>query len=121
VHNALRSSAGHLNDRRASVYSTPPLDDDDEIATTEEPLHATGKVIDASGGWWDAGDYMKYVETISYTVALQQIGVRDFPDQIGARALRRPSAPHFHTRGMKPVLRLRRSWGVKRRLGCAFC
>jgi endoglucanase len=47
-------------------------------------LTATGAVIDASGGWWDAGDYMKFVQTHSYTVALMLIGVRDFPNQMGA-------------------------------------
>jgi endoglucanase len=49
--------------------------------------------IDASGGWWDAGDYEKYVETISYTAALMQIGIRDFPNQMGAYAPVNPPAP----------------------------
>ena len=88
IPNALRSAPGHLNDQSATVYQTPPLNSDDSITTTGTPLTSTGKVIDASGGWWDAGDYMKYVETISYTVALQEIGVRDFPNQMG------PGAPH---------------------------
>ena len=93
VRNSLRSAPGHLNDGRAAVFTTPPLDDDDNIATTGKPLHATGDVVDASGGWWDAGDYMKYVETVSYTLALQEIGVRDFPRQIGPGAPFHPSAP----------------------------
>ncbi len=84
--NALRSAPGHLNDSHATVYLTPPLDDNDLIATTGKPLAANGAVIDAAGGWWDAGDYMKYVETISYTVALQEIGIRDFPGQMGSEA-----------------------------------
>ena len=93
IANALRTAPGHLNDQNASVYLTPPLDSDDSITTTGTPLTPTGKVIDASGGWWDAGDYMKYVETISYTVALQEIGVRDFPDQMGPGAPHNPPAP----------------------------
>jgi endoglucanase len=40
--------------------------------------------IDGSGGWWDAGDYPKFVETTSYTVALLLSGVRDFPNEMGA-------------------------------------
>ena len=36
---------------------------------------------------------MKYVETISYTVALQEIGVRDFPNQMGANAPHNPPPP----------------------------
>ena len=93
IPNALRSAPGHLNDKSASVYETPPLDSNDEITTNGEPLMPTGAVIDASGGWWDAGDYMKYVETTSYTVALQEIGIRDFPDQMGQGAPFNPPPP----------------------------
>src|SRR5207248_3010963 len=40
--------------------------------------------IDASGGWWDAGDYLKFVQTTSYTADLLLEGVRDFPAQMGS-------------------------------------
>lgn len=93
VPNALRSAPGHLNDEHAAVYLTPPLDVNDNIATTGEPLTPTGAVINGSGGWWDAGDYMKYVETTSYTVALQEIGIRDFPRQMGPDAPINPATP----------------------------
>jgi hypothetical protein len=36
---------------------------------------------------------MKYVETTSYTVTLQEIGIRDFPDQMGVHAPLHPPAP----------------------------
>jgi endoglucanase len=93
VPNALRAAPGHLNDQSAAVYQTPPLDVNDMIDTTGVPLTPTGQTIDASGGWWDAGDYMKYVETTSYTVALQEIGIRDFPNQMGPGAPLNPPAP----------------------------
>lgn len=76
----LRTAAGHLNDQHAKVYFTPTFNKKDNAG----PLTPTGAVIDASGGWWDAGDYMKFVETHSYTVALMLVGVRDFPNQMGA-------------------------------------
>jgi endoglucanase len=76
----LRTAAGHLNDAHAKVYFTPTFNKKD----TAGALTPTGAVIDASGGWWDAGDYMKFVETHSYTVALMLEGVRDFPNQMGA-------------------------------------
>ena len=76
----LRTAAGHVNDESASVYFTPTFDKKDNAG----PLTATGAVIDASGGWWDAGDYMKFVETHSYTVAMMLVGIRDFPSQMGA-------------------------------------
>ena len=79
---ALRSAPGHLNDSDAPVYGSPVFDGDDNIIGA---LNPTGAAIDAEGGWWDAGDYLKFVQTHSYVVALMQIGIRDFPAQMGNR------------------------------------
>jgi endoglucanase len=80
IPNALRTAPGHLNDESVNVYFTPTFNRKDNAGA----LTATGAVIDASGGWWDAGDYMKFVETHSYTVAMMLVGVRDFPGQMGS-------------------------------------
>ncbi|MGB6387079.1 MAG: glycoside hydrolase family 9 protein [Terriglobales bacterium] len=96
VPNALRTEPGHRKDENARVYETPALDGNDEIDNvppTGPLVSAQLPNIDASGGWWDAGDYMKYVETVSYTAALMQIGIRDFPNQMGANAQVIPPAP----------------------------
>jgi endoglucanase len=96
VRNALRNAPGHLKDENARVYETPPLDDNDyiNILPPAAPLTpAKLPNIDASGGWWDAGDYEKYVETTSYAAALMQIGVRDFPKQMGEYAQVNPPPP----------------------------
>src|SRR5580704_16060198 len=97
IPNALRDAPGHLKDQRAQVYQTPPLDSNDFIDNIPPvpPLTSVdSQSIDASGGWWDAGDYLKYVQTTSYTAALMQIGVRDFPRQMGAGVpLYPPAAP----------------------------
>jgi endoglucanase len=96
IPNALRNAPGHLKDDDARVYQTPPIDTNDFVDNVPPapPLTAANLPnIDASGGWWDAGDYMKYVETTSYTTALMQIGIRDFPGQMGAGAPAYPSAP----------------------------
>lgn len=79
----LRTAAGHLNDEKAKVYFTPTFNKKDNAG----PLTPTGAVIDASGGWWDAGDYMKFVETHSYVVALMLVGARDFPNQMGVGSM----------------------------------
>ena len=96
VRNALRTDPGHLKDKNAHVYDTPPLDTNDfiDIVPPAPPL-TSAKLpnIDASGGWWDAGDYEKYVETVSYTAALMQIGIRDFPNQMGEYAQVNPPTP----------------------------
>ena len=96
VRNALRSEPGHLKDENAHVYQTPTLDANDFIDSLPPlPPLVSAKLpnIDASGGWWDAGDYEKYVETTSYTAALMQIGIRDFPGHMGAYAPINPPAP----------------------------
>jgi endoglucanase len=96
IPNALRSAPGHLKDENARIYETPPLDSNDFVDNVPPtpPLVSAGLPnIDASGGWWDAGDYMKYVETLSYTTALMQIGIRDFPNQMGSYAPMNPPVP----------------------------
>lgn len=65
---ALRSAPGHLNDGSAMTYTTPPADASGSFKGSLAGF-ATGVRIDASGGWWDAGDYLKFTETTSYTVA----------------------------------------------------
>jgi len=98
IPNALRTAPGHLNDANATVYNTPPIKDKSQDNINYEPpnpplVPSQLPNINAEGGWWDAGDYMKYVETTSYTVALMEIGIRDFPNQMGPGAPANPPAP----------------------------
>src|SRR4051794_9121550 len=84
IQSALRTAPAHLNDADAMTYLAPALDADGGIVGDFTPL---GRRIDASGGWWDAGDYPKFVQTTNYTVAVLLVGVRDPPGQMG------PSSP----------------------------
>ena len=83
---ALRTAAGHLNDQSAKVYVTPNVNNNGRFSgdLTPATFNGTQPVINGAGGWWDAGDYLKFVQTTSYTVALMLVGVRDFPNQMGA-------------------------------------
>jgi endoglucanase len=81
IRTPLRTAVAHLHDAHATVFASPQFDSNDLILGDLKPV---GGTIDASGGWWDAGDYLKFVETHSYTVALMLIGIRDFPQQMGA-------------------------------------
>ena len=80
IPSALRTAPAHLNDQRGNVYKPPEFGSLERI---KGDLVPTGAVVDASGGWWDAGDYLKFVHTASYTEALMLVGVRDFPGQMG--------------------------------------
>ena len=82
IGNPLRSGAAHVNDQNAKVYLTPNYNAGSGRFSGD--LTPTGAIIDASGGWWDAGDYLKFVQTTSYTVAVMAAGVRDFPNEMGA-------------------------------------
>ena len=83
VPSALRTAAGHLNDAHAMTYVTPNANPSGRFSGDLTPL---GVTIDASGGWWDAGDYLKFLALESYTTSLMLSGVRDFPAQMGASA-----------------------------------
>jgi endoglucanase len=81
VQNALRTAPAHLNDQHAMTYVTPNANSSGRFSGDLQPL---GIRIDASGGWWDAGDYIKGVETLGYTTAMLLHGVRELPAQMGA-------------------------------------
>lgn len=80
IPSALRTAPGHLNDQAAMTYLIPKVNSNGNFKGDLIPL---GVRIDAAGGWWDAGDYLKFVETTSYVVAMMETGVRDFPHQLG--------------------------------------
>jgi len=92
----LRTAPGHLNDSSATVYVTPAVNKNGRFSGSLTPATFNGAqlTINGMGGWWDAGDYMKFVQTHSYTVAMMLIGTRDFPGQMGAAGVAENSL-HF--------------------------
>jgi endoglucanase len=80
IPNALRTAAAHLNDQNAMTYLTPHANSSGRFSGDLTPL---GIRVDGSGGWWDAGDYIKGVETLGYATDLLLAGARDFPAQMG--------------------------------------
>src|ERR1700739_5102330 len=85
VATALRTAAGHLNDQSAKVYVTPNVNNSGRFSGDLTPATFNGSqpVINGEGGWWDAGDYMKFVQTTSYTVGMMLVGIRDFSGKMG--------------------------------------
>jgi hypothetical protein len=76
VPSALRRGPAHLNDRKSTVYRVPRYD---EAATEllDERLVPDGGPVDVSGGWADAGDFLKFTHTAAYSVSALQLAQRD--------------------------------------------
>jgi len=72
---ALGRRPSHLHDASAAVYATPSYRGRRLLGT----LHPTGPRVDVSGGWADAGDYLKFVETASFSDALMYFTLRQYP------------------------------------------
>jgi len=111
VSTALRTAAGHLNDQSAKVYVTPNVNNNGRFSgdLTPATFNGTQPVINGEGGWWDAGDYMKFVMTHSYTVAMMLVGERDFPNQMGASGVTQ-NGLHFTDEGKFGLDWLQEMW-----------
>jgi endoglucanase len=72
---AMRRRPAHLGDASASVYRIPRFRGTDLAG----PLVPTGERVDVSGGWFDAGDYLKLVETASFVDVALYYSARDYP------------------------------------------
>lgn len=70
----LRRRPSHLLDGSATVYAPPQFNGGGAL---RGGLTAVGGPVDVSGGWFDAGDYLKFVETASYDDAVLLMAVRD--------------------------------------------
>jgi len=81
----MQRQPSHLTDASAFVYQTPKYKND----VLQGKLIRIGGPIDVSGGWFDAGDYIKLVETASYTDAVMLLAARDYSQSFpgGAAAI----------------------------------
>jgi endoglucanase len=64
----LNRQPAHLNDASAQVYATPHFKSEDVIS--DKDLTAIGGPVDIEGGWYDAGDYLKFTHTTAYGAAV---------------------------------------------------
>ncbi len=84
IGSGLERQPSHLHDANARVFRrahyTPAFTIRDPVPVPGAPRH------DVSGGWFDAGDYIKGIQTESYAAAMLLLARRDFPDLLGAGA-----------------------------------
>jgi len=64
----LDRKASHLTDRHATVYATPVFEGDGGDVPAA-PLRPIGGPVDVEGGWFDAGDFVKFTHATAYSVA----------------------------------------------------
>ena len=72
----LQREPSHLNDRHAKVYETPEYHNGFLV----HDLVPTGDRTDTEGGWFDAGDYVKFAHTTAFVLAVMGEALRDHPE-----------------------------------------
>lgn len=82
IRSPLRTAPGHRNDANAMTFRAPPVDGNGNF-TGSLAKYATGLRINATGGWFDAGDFLHFTQTTSYAVALMLQTIAAFPAQAG--------------------------------------
>src|SRR5262249_23554718 len=77
----LHRKPSHLNDANAELYAWPTYDapgDDVIVGSHLKPLNAR---VDLEGGWFDAGDFLKFTHTTSYALVMLLVSERTLGDQ----------------------------------------
>ncbi len=62
----LHRKPSHLNDKRAYIYAWPTYESEDSDAIVGSSLKRIGGPVDVEGGWFDAGDFIKFAHTTAY-------------------------------------------------------
>lgn len=70
---APENKTGHSGDIKCLVY------DKKTTANTSWKTAATERYVDMSGGWYDAGDYLKFTQTIAYTTYFLLRSYEEYP------------------------------------------
>ncbi|HLV97420.1 MAG TPA: glycoside hydrolase family 9 protein [Ktedonobacterales bacterium] len=97
----------HLKDEAAFIYDTPTYDSNDNLVGS---LTKIGGPIDVSGGWFDAGDYLKFVQTASYTDAIMLFAARQYPSLFDG------GSANFNSEGKYGLDWLQKMWDQTHRI-----
>ncbi|HEY8300285.1 MAG TPA: glycoside hydrolase family 9 protein [Jatrophihabitans sp.] len=76
VRSVLQRRPSHLNDAHATVYRTPHFQRGSDVIT-DTGLTGVGGPVDVAGGWFDAGDYLKFTHTAAFADVLLYVAQRE--------------------------------------------
>ena len=66
----LQRKPSHLRDAKATVYDWPTYEDPDSDVIVGNELHPVAGPVNVAGGWFDAGDFIKFAHTTAYADTL---------------------------------------------------
>jgi endoglucanase len=78
----LHRRPAHLHDAALPVYAHPQYEDPDSDVIVGAALRRVGGPVDLEGGWFDAGDFIKFAHTTAYADSLLLVAQRN----LGAHA-----------------------------------
>lgn len=107
VGSVLRRKPSHRHDAHAAVYRIPNYRGE----TLVGDLTKVGGPVNVAGGWFDAGDYVKFTGTTSFTVAMMLGAVRDHPSLFDVGG-----GPAFRAEARRGVAWLLKMWNDRRRV-----
>jgi hypothetical protein len=76
VRSRLHRRPSHLLDRHAYVYARPHFERGSDVIK-DRKLHRIGGPVNVAGGWFDAGDYLKFTHSTAYADVLLYTAARE--------------------------------------------
>jgi len=101
-----------------SFYKSQRCGDTDPLLHAPCHLNDAGAAVDASGGWHDAGDYIKYMLTVSFTT-LELLTAVDYALSDNDDALSEDRAPASALRNILDEARIGLDWMLNMTAGYA--
>jgi hypothetical protein len=88
IRGPLHRMPSHLNDRAARLYDWPTYENPDSDVIVGSSLNSIDGRVNLAGGWFDAGDFIKFTHTTAYADSLLFATIRALGSQAPGSLLR---------------------------------